>query len=177
MPCSVAWFTGLSGSGKTTIANRTSEKLTNSGYQVKTLDGDIVRTQLHRQLGFSRADIEENNRLICGLCKDSVTEFDVILVPIISPFRASRKAASEVLGDAFEEVYVYASLPEVIRRDPKGLYEKERHGQMPGLIGIAEDVPYEPPECPGLLLDTESHDAEACSDQLVEYLKVRLESA
>lgn len=170
MPCRIAWFTGLSGSGKTTIAKRAAEILTHSGYQVMTLDGDMVRSRLHRHLGYSRADIEENNRLIAGLCKESMSDFDVILVPIISPFRESRKAAREVLGDAFAEVYVYASLHEVQRRDPSGLYEKERQGQLPGLIGVAKEVPYEPPASPKLLLDTERDDAESCSNQLVEYL-------
>jgi len=170
MSCKIAWFTGLSGSGKSTIANKASEILTELGCRVMTLDGDVVRSQLHRHLGFSRKDIEENNRLIAGLCKESMTEFDVILVPIISPFRDSRKAAREVLGTAFAEVHIYASLPEVQRRDPNGIYEKERQGLFPGLIGVAKEVPYQAPTDPDVFLDTEKHDAEHCANQLVEFL-------
>ena len=135
-----------------------------------TLDGDVVRSRLHRHLGYGHEDIEENNRLISELCKESMPDFDAILVPIISPFRKSRKAAQQLLGDAFIEVYVYASLDEVQKRDTKGLYEKARQGLFPGLVGIAEDVPYEPPTDPGIMLNTELHCAESCSRQLVESL-------
>ena len=120
MPCRVAWFTGLSGAGKTTIANRAAEILTNRGYHVMTLDGDVVRSRLHRHLGYSREDIEENNRLIAGLCKESMGDYDVILVPIISPFCVSRDSARRMLGSAFVDSYYRISpdLADIISRRP-----------------------------------------------------------
>ena len=166
----VAWFTGLSGAGKTTIANLTAELLTERGRRVLMLDGDVVRAKLHKHLGLSPEDIRENNRLIAGLCHKSMDEYDFVLVPIISPFRDSRVAARHELGSAFVEVYVRASLDEVSRRDTKGLYRKAREGKMTGLIGVADDVPYEPPDTPELVLDTERCGVEDCARQLAEHL-------
>jgi len=166
----VAWFTGLSGAGKSTIAAEAVLLLERRGQQVAVIDGDAVRERLHRHLGFSPDDIRENNRLIAGLCRDALGEHDVVLVPIISPFRDSRRQARQALGDAFVEVYVKASLEEVSRRDPKGLYRHAREGRLQGLIGLAADVPYEPPEHPDLVLDTEHADARACAARLVEHL-------
>ena len=166
----VAWFTGLSGAGKTTISQRVAQLLTGRDQKVLVLDGDVVRATLHRHLGLSPADIRENNRLIVGICRKSLAEYDVILVPIISPFRDSREAARCELGSAFVEVYVRASLAEVARRDPKGLYLEASQGKLSGLIGVAEEVPYEPPDTPELVLDTEEHGVEVCAAELAEYL-------
>jgi len=166
----VAWFTGLSGSGKTTIAQRAEEILREGGRKVLMLDGDVVRTKLHRHLGFSPEDIRENNRLIVGLCEAAIAEYDLVLVPIISPFRESRAAARSALGRAFVEVYVQATLVEVIRRDPKGLYREAKQGRRSNLIGVSDELPYEPPITPELVLDTGKHDVETCARQLTEYL-------
>ena len=166
----VAWFTGLSGVGKSTIAQRTAELLTERGHRVLVLDGDAVRESLHRHLGFNPDDIRENNRLMVGLCQDRVTDYDYILVPMISPFHDSRANARERLGQGFFEVYVSASLDEVRRRDPKGLYRKASAGELSNLIGVSPEVPYEPPESPELALDTEQMDAEACATKLAESL-------
>jgi len=170
MICKVAWFTGLSGSGKTTIAVRASEILTERGLQVLSVDGDDIRATVHRHLGFSPADIRENNRLIADLCHESLPKYDVILVPIISPFKESRDAARVLLGDAFFEIYVRTSLEEAIRRDPKGLYRRALEGSLHGFIGIAIEVPYQPPDAAEITLDTENEDAEVCAQQLVSYL-------
>ena len=170
MDAKVAWFTGLSGAGKTTIANRVADILGRQGQSILLLDGDDVRDGPHRHLGFGPEDIRTNNRLIVGICRDNLADHDVILVPIISPFRDSRAHARSVLGSSFVEVYVRASLDEVMRRDPKGLYRQVRNDRLPGFIGVAPQVPYEPPESPEVTLDTERHPPEACAEQLVEFL-------
>jgi len=166
----VAWFTGLSGSGKSTIAELAAAMLRARGLRVAVLDGDAVRERLHRHLGFSPSDIRENNRLVAGLCVDTLADHDVVLVPIIAPFRDARAEARRVIGDAFLEIHVRASLPELMRRDPKGLYRAAQAGTMTGLIGVAPEVPYEPPDQPDLVLDTERQDARACADALVGLL-------
>lgn len=170
MKCKVAWFTGLSGAGKSTIAELTVQLLRGKGKTVLVLDGDTVRAMLHQHLGFTPEDIRENNRLIAGLCRDSLTDYDVILVPIMSPFRDSRKQARRILGDAFREVFVRVSLDEAARRDTKGLYRQAREGTLTNMIGMAPEVPYETPEHPDLLLNTETSSAETCSQHLVEFL-------
>ena len=170
MPSKVAWFTGLSGAGKTTIACRASEILTQRGKRVLSLDGDVVRATLHRHLGFSPEDIRENNRLVTHLCRKSLAKYDVILVPIVSPFKDSRAAARAILGEAYVEVYVHASLEEAMRRDPKGLYLRAREGDLSGFIGIAAEVPYEPPDAAEITLNTEEDNVETCAQQLVAFL-------
>jgi len=169
----VAWFTGLSGAGKSTIASRVEELLTGHGYKVLTLDGDAVRSTLHPQLGFSVADIYENNRRFIALCQQSIPDYDVVLVPKISPFQKQRAIAREALGNAYVEIYVHASLEVVGRRDPKGLYLDAREGRLPGFVGVDPSVPFEPPVEPELVLDTEKFSAEDCANQLVAFLLVR----
>ena len=166
----VAWFTGLSGSGKSTISDATARILRSQGHSVRILDGDAVRKTHQPPLGFSPDDIRENNRLVVKLCQESISEYDVILVPIISPFRNSREHARQLLGQAFVEVYIKANLDEVMRRDPKGLYRKVREGSLSGFIGIDSQVPYEPPENPELILDTEMLGVDECASTLAGLL-------
>jgi len=166
----VAWFTGLSGSGKTTIALRAAELLTEAGQTVLILDGDVVRSQLHKHLGFSHEDIRENNRLIVGLGKEATADHDLVLVPIISPFLDSRANARLAFGESFVEVYVHATVAEVVSRDPKGLYREAREGKRTNIIGLSDELPYQAPTDPELVLNTCEHDAETCSRQLVDYL-------
>jgi len=170
MPATVAWFTGLSGSGKSAIADKVAETLRDQGHEVRVIDGDDIRGTAHRHLGFSPEDIRENNRLVALLCQDSLVDFDIILVPLISPFRDSREAARDVLGSAFVEVYVKASVQEVMRRDPKGYYKAIQEGKLTGFIGVDEHVPYEPPESAELVLDTETDSLQECASQLVGLL-------
>lgn len=172
----VAWFTGLSGAGKTTISERAADLLRERGQNVLVLDGDVVRATFHRHLGFSPEDIRENNRLIAQLCQESLEDYDIILVPIMSPFRDSREAARKSLGTAFNEIYVYVSLDEAKRRDPKGYYRKAEQGSFTGMIGVAEQVPYEPPDSADLTLNTETRDSETCARLLAEYLQRNSES-
>lgn len=170
MECKIAWFTGLSGSGKTTISLITHSLLRESAKEVLILDGDSVRKTIHRHLGYGPEDVFENNRLIAELCKDNIDNYDVILVPIISPLRKAREEAKKILGYRFYEIYVYASLNKVRQRDPKGYYEKFYSGELPGFIGVDESFPYEPPTYPHLTLNTESATAEQCALNLVCFL-------
>ena len=116
------WFTGLSGSGKTTIASAVKPLLENDGYLVMMIDGDEIRKRSHRHLGFTEIDIKQNNALILELCQFHQDKYDVILVPIISPYSSSRRMARELLVKAFQEIYFSADLETVRARDVKGLY-------------------------------------------------------
>lgn len=166
----VAWFTGLSGSGKSTIAELVVARLGDAGWRVTVLDGDAVRARYPDPLGFTPADIRENNRRIAELCVEALPVSDVILVPVISPFRDARAAARARIGAAFLEVYVRAGLATVRRRDPKGLYADADAGRRPPMIGLREDVPYEAPEGAEVVLDTEQLSASALADALIATL-------
>ncbi|MGC9602329.1 MAG: adenylyl-sulfate kinase [Minisyncoccia bacterium] len=150
----VLWFTGLSGAGKTTIAEILKARLEERGKSANILDGDVVRELLHTHLGFTPEDIKENNRLIAELAKERMNHFDFVLVPIISPFEESRKLARETIGSAFKEVYINASKELVIKRDTKGLYKKAKEGRITNLIGYHAEVPYEAPEYPDIEVRT-----------------------
>ncbi len=169
----VVWFTGLSGAGKTTIALNLKEKLARDGLKVEILDGDVVRNTLHKKLGFSREDIRENNRLIANLAKEQLTKFDVILVPIISPYIEDRAMAKKIIGeDKFIELFVNTSLEKCMERDVKGLYKKALSGEINQFIGI--QTPYEPPLNPNLTIDTTQNDVEESVNSILFFLKKRL---
>lgn len=161
----VLWFTGLSGSGKTTIAEELQRQLDGN---VEILDGDVVRDTLHKTLGFSREDIRENNRLIAELAAKSTAE--VVLVPIISPYREDRAMAKSIIGEGFTEVYISTSLQECQQRDVKGLYHKAAHGEITNMIGVAESNPYEIPLQPDIVVSTTGSVAES-----VQTLRTALE--
>jgi bifunctional enzyme CysN/CysC len=168
----VVWFTGLSGAGKSTIAGLVEERLQERGVATYLLDGDVVRAGLSSDLGFTDADRAENIRRageVAALMADAGL---VVLVAFISPFRAEREAARRRFTDGeFVEVHVDVTLAEAERRDPKGLYAKARAGLIPEFTGI--DSPYEPPERPDLLLDTNVVDAATAADALVALLVER----
>ena len=173
MSGSVLWFTGMSGSGKTTIANRLAEKLGQKGKAVKILDGDVIRNSVHRHLGFAPEDIRENNVLIAKLCLKYKKGHNFVLVPIISPFAESRAKAKEIIGEGFIEVYVKISLAEAIKRDVKGLYEKVLSGGLKNFIGISPNVPYEPPGKPDICIDTEGLAVNDSIELVYNYLEER----
>jgi adenylylsulfate kinase len=136
------WFTGLSGAGKTTISHRVEAKLKEQGYKVEILDGDIVRTNLTKGLGFSKEDRDENIRRI-GFVSHLLTRNGImVIVSAISPYRAIREEIRARIGD-FVEVFVNAPLNVCEQRDVKGLYQKARAGEIKKFTGI--DDPYEPP--------------------------------
>ena len=126
----IIWFTGLSGAGKTTIANGVQKILLEKKYSVKILDGDIIRNSANNSLGFSPEDILNNNENIAQMCLRLLDGYDFILVPIISPFRETRKLARRIIGDAFILVHVKSDLKTVINRDTKGLYKKALNNKL-----------------------------------------------
>ena len=165
----VLWFTGLSGAGKSTIANLVEKKLQSMGRHTYTLDGDNVRHGLNKDLGFTEADRVENIRRVAEVSKLMVDAGLIVLVSFISPFRSERRMARELLQEGeFLEVFVDTPLSEAEARDPKGLYRKAREGKIKNFTGI--DSPYEPPEQAELRIDTTSLTAEQAAERVIEKL-------
>lgn len=146
------WFTGLSGAGKSTLAGAVAAELRNRGVRVEILDGDEVRENLSKGLGFSRADRDTNVRRIAYVAKLLTRNGVGVITAAISPYREAREEARRQIGN-FVEVYVKASLEECIRRDVKGLYQKALAGQIPQFTGVSD--PYEEPLNPELVVETE----------------------
>jgi len=170
----VCWFTGLSGAGKSTVAEGLMARLRAEGLRVLALDGDAVRTRLHRHLGFTESDIKENNRLIAELCVENGDAYDVILVPIISPYAISRRDARARIGGGFCEVYCKADLSVVSARDVKGLYGKAARGEIGNLIGYSPETVYEPPPAPDVVLDTTEQSPEQAIDGLYRFVRSKM---
>ena len=170
-PC-VVWFTGLSGSGKSTIANILEQKLHTIGKRTYLLDGDNVRHGLNKDLGFTDTDRVENIRRVAEVSKLMVDAGLITLVSFISPFKSERQMAKDLLSsDEFFEIFVNTSLEECEKRDPKGLYKKARAGELKNFTGI--DSLYEEPENPDLILDTTSSNAEELTDQIINFLQLK----
>lgn len=166
------WFTGLSGAGKSTIANNLERKLHALGKRTFVLDGDNVRHGLNRDLGFTEADRVENIRRIAEVSKLFVEAGLITLVSFISPFRAEREMARELVGpDEFIEIFVDTPLEICEQRDPKGLYRKARRGELRNFTGL--DSPYERPESPELSLDALNERAEDLADRVIAFLQQR----
>ena len=166
------WFTGLSGAGKSTIANLVERKLHALGRHTYLLDGDNVRHGLNRDLGFSEADRVENIRRVAEVGRLMLDAGLITLVSFISPFRAERELARSLAGaGAFLEIFVDTPLALAEQRDPKGLYQKARRGELKNFTGI--DSPYEPPLAPDIHVDTGSESAEEAAERIVEYLLAR----
>ncbi len=166
----VLWFTGLSGSGKSTIASLVERKLALLNRHTYALDGDNVRHGLNKDLGFAAADRVENIRRIGEVAKLFVDAGLIVLCSFISPFRAERRQVRELLGaDEFVEIFVDAPLEVCVERDPKGLYKKAKAGEIKNFTGF--DSPYERPEHPELILDAGAREAEALADDVVAYLQ------
>ena len=156
------WFTGLSGSGKSTVANQLEKKLHADGRHTYLLDGDNIRHGLNRDLGFTEADRVENLRRVAEVARLMVDAGLIVLVSFISPFRAERRAARDLFGPGeFLEIHVNTPLEECEKRDVKGLYAKARRGELKNFTGI--DSPYETPEHPDLVIDTSKQSPESCA--------------
>ncbi|MBK5911557.1 adenylyl-sulfate kinase [Rhodothalassium salexigens] len=163
------WFTGLSGSGKSTIANLVEKKLFALGKHTYMLDGDNVRHGLNQDLGFTAEDRVENIRRVAEVGKLMVEAGLIVLVSFISPFRAERRLARDLVAEGeFIEVFIDTPVDVCAERDPKGLYKKARAGEIKNFTGI--DSPYEVPEAPELHIETNDQDAEAAADKIVAYL-------
>ena len=168
----VLWFTGLSGAGKSTIANLVQKQLHALGRHTALLDGDNVRHGLNRDLGFTEADRVENIRRVAEVARLMVDAGLIVLVSFISPFRAERALARARVADGeFIEIHVDTPIAVAEQRDPKGLYKKARRGELKNFTGI--DSPYEPPETPELRIDTTAVSQEAAASAVVEALRAR----
>jgi bifunctional enzyme CysN/CysC len=168
----ILWFTGLSGAGKSTIANLLERKLHALGKRTYLLDGDNVRQGLNRDLGFTEADRVENVRRVAETAKLFVDAGLITLVALISPFRAERRMARAIVAEGeFVEIFVDTPVEICEQRDPKGLYGKARRGEFRNFTGI--DSPYERPENPELILNTAAESAEDLADGIVQFLRRR----
>jgi len=166
----VIWFTGLSGSGKSTLAHAVEEQLFEKGHLSYVLDGDNIRHGLNKNLGFSPEDREENIRRIGEVSKLFTDAGVIAMTAFISPYRADRDKARELVEKGrFIEIYVKVPLEVAEDRDPKGLYKKARAGEIKEFTGI--DAPYEEPLNPELVIDTSEYSLEESSNMVLEYLE------
>jgi len=166
----VLWFTGLSGAGKSTIANLVEQKLHTRGVHTALLDGDNVRHGLNKDLGFTAADRVENIRRVAEVARLMTDAGLIVLTSFISPFRAERRLAREIAAEGeFVEIYVDTTIEDAIKRDPKGLYKRALAGEIKNFTGI--DQPYEAPEAPQLRLDTAAGSPEALADEVIALLE------
>ena len=165
----VIWFTGLSGSGKSTVANQVAAHLHQSGRITYVLDGDNIRHGLNKNLGFSPEDRQENIRRIGEVAKLFADAGLITTTAFISPYRQDRDAVRDIMSpDRFIEVFVDCPLEICENRDPKGLYKKARAGELKGFTGI--DAPYEAPQNPELVVNTNELDVAGCTEQVIAYL-------
>ncbi|MDX1478469.1 MAG: adenylyl-sulfate kinase [Saprospiraceae bacterium] len=168
------WFTGLSGSGKSTIAIALERKLVEMGYLAQVLDGDNIRSGINNNLGFSEADRVENIRRIAEVTRLFVQAGVITLNCFISPTRAMRNMAREIIGaDDFMEIYINTPLAICEQRDVKGLYARARRGEIRDFTGI--DAPYEAPESPALEIKTENRTVEECVDMIITHALPRIQ--
>ena len=165
----VIWLTGLSGSGKSTIARSLESRLVGKGHLAYVLDGDNVRHALNSDLGFSQADREENIRRISELSALFADAGIITITAFISPYRDGRQRARRIVGpETFIETYIDVSLDECERRDPKGLYKRARAGEIADFTGI--DAPYEPPENPEIRITSAQATPADAAEKIMEHL-------
>jgi adenylylsulfate kinase len=162
------WFTGLSGAGKTTLARLVEAELRGLGQKVEVLDGDVVRTNLCKDLSFSKKDRESNIQRIGFVCELLSRNGIVAIAASISPYREDRKKVREKIGH-FIEVYCKCPLEVLIRRDTKGLYRKALEGEIQNFTGISD--PYEAPLAADVILETDKETPARCAEKLLEKLK------
>ncbi|HSB57702.1 MAG TPA: adenylyl-sulfate kinase [Nitrosopumilaceae archaeon] len=168
MQVSVIWLTGIPGSGKTTIAYLLQDYYKKKNLPVDILDGDELRKTLSSDLGFSEKDRKEHNRRVIFVAKLLAKNGVTTIIPLISPYRETREFARKEIQN-FVEVWVKASIDECKRRDPKGLYKKALAGEITNLTGL--QAPYEEPENPELILDTEKHTPQECVEMILSKLQ------
>lgn len=168
----ILWLTGLSGSGKSTIANEVENLLNHMHYHTYLLDGDNIRKGLNKDLGFSKQNRKENIRRISEVAKLFVDAGLITIVAFISPYIEDRKKARSIIGDdSFIEIFIDTPLEVCIQRDPKGLYQKAINGEIENFTGI--NAPYEAPPAPDLHIDTTKYDTLESAKKIIEYLKTK----
>lgn len=165
----ILWFTGLSASGKSSIANSLARRLFEQGNQSFVLDGDNIRHGLNKDLGFDENSRKENIRRIGEVSKLFVESGQIVLTAFISPYKEDRNVVRALVEEGeFIEVYVKCSVEECERRDPKGLYEKARKNEIKNFTGIS--APYEAPDNPEIVVNSEQYSIEECTEQLINFL-------
>lgn len=169
----VIWFTGLPASGKTTIASAFAEDLKNIGYRVELLDGDWVRRTINVDAGFTREEREQHLLRVAWISRLLARNGIIVLCSFVSPYRDTRGKIRNIIEEEvpFFEIYVKCSLEECIKRDPKGLYKKALSGEILHFTGVSD--PYEEPEKPDLVIDTEKLDPQKGAESLLRFLLSR----
>lgn len=167
MQATAIWLTGIPASGKTTISILLKDYLQKKNMPVIILDGDEIRKTISKDLGFSPQDRKEHNRRVIEIAKLLVKNNFTAIIPLISPYRETRELARKEIPN-FVEVYVKASLDTCIRRDPKGLYKKAQAGEIQNMTGLQS--PYEEPQNPEVILDTEKSTPQECLGIIISYL-------
>src|SRR3954471_584748 len=163
------WFTGLSGAGKTTVSKIVEDELRSRGSRIEVLDGDVVRTNLSKGLGFSKEDRDINIRRIAFVADLLSRNGVAVITAAISPYREIRGEARELMGERFVEIYVEASVEECARRDVKGLYKKAFSGEIKEFTGVSD--PYEPPEHAEIVVETEGRSPEQSAQHVIAQLE------
>ena len=169
----IIWFTGMSGSGKSTLSTELKKVLQNNSYSVQIIDGDTIRDNYTTQLGFGRKDVFRNNMRIAKLCLDLKDKgFNIVLVPVISPYEEVRKKVRSILRPNLHLIYVKADIDSLKKRDTKGLYSAADKGIINDLIGYSEINPYDEPKNAEIVIDTSmSTPLEASKGCLLSYIK------
>jgi len=171
----VVWFTGLPGSGKTTLARGVAEKLREKGFRVEVIDGDWARKTISIGAGFTREERRVHLHRIAWVARLLARNGVIVLCSFVSPYRDVRKMVKEIIEEEvpFVEVYVQCPLEECIRRDPKGLYKKALRGEIKHFTGISD--PYEPPENPDIIVDTVNHTVDENINKIMDFLMDKFE--
>lgn len=169
----LVWFTGLSGSGKSTIANIVEQRLFNDGIRTYTLDGDNIRKGINKDLTFTPEDRSENIRRIAEISSLMIESGLVVLAAFVSPYKKDRENIKKIVKDVnFVEIYINTSIEECERRDVKGLYEKARAGEIVNMTGIS--APYEAPDQPHVEIRTEEQTVDEAVEQILSHIKSKL---
>lgn len=172
-PSFLLWFTGLSGSGKSTIANVVEQKLHQQGVATYTLDGDNIRKGINNDLTFAPADRTENIRRIAEIANLMIDAGLVVLAAFVSPYKKDRENIKNIVKDVnFVEIYINTSVAECERRDVKGLYKKARAGEIKNMTGIS--APYEAPENPDIEIQTEKQTVDEAVQHILNYIQPKL---
>jgi len=168
---SIFWFTGMSGSGKTTLSCAIKNILIEQHLRVGIIDGDTVREGYKKKLGFSHDEVMQNNLHIASICQTVRTNYDVILVPVISPYAEIRQKVRDLLTPSFHLIYLKTDISSLRARDPKGLYQSADDGLITDLIGYSKTTPYEQPDNAELILNTsDQNPIERSIVELIEFI-------